>query len=142
MLSVSTGHVADPLMCAPYTKAVVNALYAVLDNAQESIYRLIIVRDNLSKLVLRFLAVVAGLKGHAAEQLTAGACLARVCSLEPASSCNTKPNHYRVTALKEGMFNHIFLAIRDALDVSILPGPVELLYLARILHDLVTLATL
>lgn len=126
-LFYSTGYVADPPMHAPFATAVVNAFYAVLDNAHHMlIYRQFIVRDKSDqllsrpKLVSRFLAVVGGLKGHAAEQLTAGACLARVCSIEHESSCNIKPNHYRVTALREGVFNHIFLAIRDALGVSIL----------------------
>ncbi len=125
-LFVFTGYVADPPMHAPYTKAVVNAFYAVLDNAHHMIvFRQFMVRDKCDhllsrpKLVSRILAVVGGFKGHAAEQLTASACLARVCSLEDESSCNTKPNHYRVTALREGVFHHIFLAIRDALGVGI-----------------------
>ena len=131
-LLFSTGYVADPPMHAPYTTAVMNAFYAVLDNAHHMlIYRHFIDRDKCDnllsrpKLVSRFLAVVGGLKGHAAEQLTASACLARVCSIEDRSSCNIKPKYYRVAALKEGVFNHIFLAIRDALGVSILLWPVQ-----------------
>ena len=148
-LSMSTGYVADPPMHAPFATAVVNAFYAVLDNAHHMlIYRQFTVRDKSDqvlsrpKLGSRILAVVGGLKGHAAAQLTASACLARVCSIEDRSSCNIKPNYYRVTALKEGTFNHIFLAIRDALGVSILLWPVPPLYLARMLHELVALASL
>lgn len=141
-----TGYVADPHMHAPYTKAVVNAFYAVLDNAHHMlVYRQFMVRDKCDhllsrpRLVSRILAVVGGLKGHAAEQLTASACLARLCSLEDESSCNTKPNHYRVTALREGVFHHIFLAIQDALGVGILLWPVQPSHLARILHGLIAL---
>ena len=148
-LSVSTGYVADPPMHTPYATAVVNAFYAVLDNAYHLlIYRPLVVRDTSDlllsrpKLVSRFLAVVGGLKGHAAEQLTASACVARVCSIEPESSCNSKPNYYSLTALQEGVFNHIFLGIRDALGVSILLWHVRPQYLARMLHGLVALTTL
>ena len=143
-LFVFTGYVADPPMHAPCTKAVVNAFYAVLDNAHHMlVFRQFMVRDKCDhllsrpKLVSKILAVVGGLKGHAAEQLTASACLARLYSLKDESSCNNKPNHYRVTALREGVFHHIFLAIRDALGVGILLWPVQPLHLARMLHGLI-----